>query len=65
MSPQETELLEKFEKLKAFVEAADADMQKFVYRKVDAAATRVRKNLSNIGILCKELRKETQEARGK
>lgn len=54
-------LTENFEKIKALIESAEADMTKFVEKGNSAAGTRVRKYMQDLKGLAQEIRTSVQE----
>lgn len=55
--------MNKFSELKALVESAEADFEKFFDKENNAAGTRVRKALQEIGVFCKNTRKEVTDVK--
>lgn len=57
--------MEKYFKLKKFIENLDDDMVKFYMKEQKAAGVRLRKDMQEIRKLAKEIRDEIQEVKNK
>jgi light-regulated signal transduction histidine kinase (bacteriophytochrome) len=63
--PIKIKKMEKFNQLKALLESADADAQKFYDKGNSSAGTRLRSALQEVKKLSQELRLEIQEMKNK
>jgi len=57
--------MERYNQILAVLEGMKKDLDKFYDKKVNAAATRIRKDLNEIRKISAEFRKEIQEERAK
>ena len=55
--------MEKYNQIQGVLEGMKKDLEKFYDKKVNAAATRIRKDLNEIRKLAADFRKEIQEIR--